>query len=148
MSDAVILDSGPLGMLCNPNRSPQTLAIRDWLAALLASGRRVIIPEIADYEVRREFLRNRSPLALSMLDGYGRRIEYLTIATETMRLAAELWATVRNAGVPTAHQHALDGDVILAAQALRLAIPVIVATGNSSHISRFVPAELWQNIVP
>ena len=54
MNDAVVLDSGPLGVLCNPNNHAQPVAIRAWVAALLAAGRRVIIPEIADYEVRRE----------------------------------------------------------------------------------------------
>ncbi|WP_020473149.1 PIN domain-containing protein [Zavarzinella formosa] len=148
MSDDVVLDSGPLGVLCNPNRSAQPLAIRTWLAAILASGRRVIIPEIADYEVRREFLRNQSQAALKNLDTFGKQIEYLPLTTAAMRLAAELWAQVRNAGLATAHQQALDGDVILAAQALTLGSPLIVATGNLSHISRFVPAGLWQNITP
>ncbi len=41
--------------------------------------------------------------------------------------------------------------VILASQALTLAVPsteIIVATSNVSHLSRFVPADLWTNIVP
>jgi len=65
-----------------------------------------------------------------------------------MRRAAELWALARGSGQPTASDHALDGDVILAAQALSLNTPVVVATGNPSHLTRFVPAELWSNITP
>jgi hypothetical protein len=43
----------------------------------------------------------------------------------------------------------LDADVVLAAQALTLgAAPVVIATSNVGHLSRFVPAELWQNITP
>lgn len=39
--------------------------------------------------------------------------------------------------------------VILAAQALTLGAPdVLVATTNIGHLFRFVPAELWQDIVP
>jgi hypothetical protein len=38
--------------------------------------------------------------------------------------------------------------VILAAQALSLGGPVVVATTNPAHLARFVPAEVWQNITP
>ena len=54
LSAAVLLDAGPLGLLSNPNNSPQPIACRAWLASLLAAGRQVVVPEITDYEVRRE----------------------------------------------------------------------------------------------
>jgi hypothetical protein len=39
--------------------------------------------------------------------------------------------------------------VILAAQVVNSGErDVIVATSNPSHIARFVPADLWQNITP
>jgi hypothetical protein len=39
--------------------------------------------------------------------------------------------------------------MILAAQALTLGAPAVdIATSNVGHLSRFVPAELWQNITP
>ena len=42
---------------------------------------------------------------------------------------------------------ALDGDVILAAQAATLdRARVIDATTNVRHLSRFVPAKLWADI--
>lgn len=44
---------------------------------------------------------------------------------------------------------ALDGDVILAAQALLVANEgneVIIATTNVGHLSRFVDAREWQDI--
>ncbi len=66
-----------------------------------------------------------------------------------MRKAAELWAQARQSGRQTAADPALDGDVILAAQALTLGLPqVVIATTNVGHLGRFVPAELWQNIIP
>ena len=58
---------------------------------------------------------------------------------------------MRNAGTPTAGVDALDGDVILAAQALSLGVAtqdLVVATTNVAHLSLFVPADLWTNIVP
>ena len=39
--------------------------------------------------------------------------------------------------------------MILAAQALTLGAPaVVVATTNVGHLTRFVSAELWQNVHP
>jgi hypothetical protein len=38
---------------------------------------------------------------------------------------------------------------LLAAQALTLGVPdLVIPTTNVGHLSRFVPAEFWQNIVP
>jgi hypothetical protein len=39
-------------------------------------------------------------------------LEYLPLDTAAMRHAAELWAPSRQYGIPTAHEHALDGDSI------------------------------------
>ena len=78
-------------------------------------------------------------------------LRYLPITTGVMLNAADLWAQVRNAGIATADIHALDGDVIVAAQALSLALApseFVVATQNVKHLSRFVPANLWTNITP
>ena len=148
MSAAVVLDSTPLGVLCHPRDPSHVLACRQWVADLVAVGRRVIVPEIADYEIRRELIRRGSTVALANLEACGLQLEYLSLTTTAMRRAAELWALARNTGQPTAPDPALDADVILAAQALCLNVPVIVATGNPAHLSRFVPAELWPNITP
>lgn len=148
MSAAVVLDSTPLGILCHPHNPPHVMACRQWVTDLLAVGRRVIVPEIADYEVRRELIRIGSTVALTNLDSWGSQLEYLPLTTAVMRQAAELWAQARNTGQPTAPNPALAGDVILAAQALSLNVPVMVATGNTAHLARFVPAELWSNITP
>jgi predicted nucleic acid-binding protein len=145
---AVVLNSTPLGILSHPRTPPHVLACRQWVADLLAAGRRVIVPEIADYEVRRELIRLGGTVALANLDNYGSQLEYLPLTTSAMRRAAELWAQARRTGHPTAPDPALDGDVILAAQALTLNIAVVVATGNPAHLSRYVPAELWSNLTP
>ncbi len=75
-----------------------------------------------------------------------------------MLRAAELWADVRKEGKPTADNKALDGDVILAAQAIILQDEmllesdlaqdkVIIATGNKKHLSiLFASTENWQEI--
>jgi predicted nucleic acid-binding protein len=148
MSDAVVLDATPLGILCHPRNPPHVMACRQWANAFVLAGRRVLVPEIADYEVRRELIRNNSSIALSNLDQLGTQLEYLPLTTAAMRLAAQLWAQARSAGQPTAPDPSIDADVILAAQAITLNAPVIVATGNPAHLRRFVAAELWSNIVP
>jgi hypothetical protein len=86
--------------------------------------------------------------ALVMLNTLPGQVQYLPLTTAIMQRAAELWAAARNTGQATAPDHALDADVILAAQALSLSVPVIVATDNPAHLSRYVPADLWQNITP
>jgi predicted nucleic acid-binding protein len=76
-------------------------------------------------------------------------VDYLPLTTQAMRRAAELWALVRQQGRPTASDKAIDGDVILAAQALTIgSSSVVVATTNVGHLSRLVAAELWQSIQP
>jgi hypothetical protein len=57
---------------------------------------------------------------------------------------------MRRQGQPTADPHALDADVILAAQAQLTAAPddtIVVATTNVGHLERLVPAQRWDEIV-
>jgi hypothetical protein len=68
-----------------------------------------------------------------------------------MLQAAEFWAQARRQGRPTTVDAALDGDVILSAQAVVLAQqgdPVDIATTNVGHRSRFAVAQRWQDIQP
>jgi len=48
-----MLDTGPLGKIAHPRVDPAIVA---WLESLLRDSVEVIIPEIADYELRRELL--------------------------------------------------------------------------------------------
>jgi predicted nucleic acid-binding protein len=132
-----------------PRSLPQSLACAQWLQALVASGVQVILPEISDYEVRRELLRAQKVKGIERLDALAGLVQYLPLSTTAIRQAAVLWAKARQQGQPTAGDKALDGDVILAGQAITLDVQTWwVATTNVGHLSRFVPAELWQNIEP
>jgi predicted nucleic acid-binding protein len=150
MSRAVLLDSGPLGLLTSPpGKKGDAAACAQWLASLLVVGVRVIVPEIADYELRRELLRARKVKSVARLDALAAATEYLPLTTAAMRRAAELWAQARQLGQPTASDKTIDADMILAAQALTLGTPnLVIATTNVGHLARFVPAERWQNILP
>ena len=147
MSRVVLLDSGPLGLVTNPGGSKQTAACGRWLQKIVVDGARVMVPEIADYEVRRELIRARRTGGIARLDALITQVDYLALTTRAMRQAAMFQAEARQQGQPTAVDPALDGDVILAAQAATLELTdVVVATTNVRHLSRFVPAALWFDI--
>lgn len=149
MSRVIVLDTGPLGLVTNPKLSAESTACAQWLQAHITVGNRVIIPEIADYEIRRELLRANKTKGIARLDDLAKLLEYLPITTTAMRQAAQLWAQARQQGQPTAGDKTIDGDMILVAQAMTLAIPdVVIATTNVGHLSKFIAAELWQNITP
>jgi hypothetical protein len=66
-----------------------------------------------------------------------------------MRPAAKLWAQARQQGQPTAGDKTIDGDMVLVAQAITMGErDIVIATTNVGHLSRFITAELWQNIDP
>ncbi len=145
----VLLDAGPLSLVTHP-RPERNREAALWLGGLLEAGVLVQVPEVSDYEVRRELLRSGKTGSIVRLDRLAEEIGYLPITTEAMRLAARFWADARNRGQPAASDESLDADVILAAQA-RLAEDegantVEVATTNPRHLSRFVDAKDWQDI--
>jgi predicted nucleic acid-binding protein len=144
MPEIVLLDAGPLGMVSHPRPADD---IVEWLAVLLGSSKTVLVPEIADYEVRRELLRAGKTRGLRRLDQLKVALGYVPITTEAMLKAAEFWAAARRLGRPTSHEKTLDADVILAGRAATFSQEeVVVATTNPRHIARFVPAEHWQKI--
>lgn len=148
MSRIILLDAGPLGLLSQPRPTPTSQACRQWAANLTTVGAHLHIAEIADYEVRRELLRARKRRGIEQLKAdFG----YVAITRATMLQAAAYWAQLRQQGMPTAPDLALDGDVILAAQAALLigfGHDVVIATTNVGHLARLVPAEEWQKVAP
>ena len=148
MNRSVVLDTSILGMVTHPRANTE---IAQWLKSLLENGTTVCVPEIVDYELRRELLRADKPESVRRLDELEKRLKYLPISTTAMLKAAEFWAKARNEGIPTADDTALDGDVILAAQAVDHQVSsavkeIVVATSNVGHLSRFVPASRWEDI--
>lgn len=136
-SRVILLDTHPLSKVTHPKIEPK---VQQWVKFLRDSKTELRIPEIADYELRRELIREGKKKSLERLDALSQMF-VIPITPETMRKAAELWAWIRNQGKPTASNDSLDGDVILAAQAilqLKSFDEVIVVTTNVKHISRFV----------
>jgi predicted nucleic acid-binding protein len=151
VSLVIALDAGPLGLLTHHKDNQEAEFCRQWLAGQIMAGSQVVVPAIADYEVRRELLRAGKTRGISRLDEFLRASpeRYLPPTAETFHKAAELWAAVRKEGLPTAHPDALDADVLLAAQLLTskfAAETLVVATTNPKHIARFLDAREWQSI--
>jgi hypothetical protein len=146
----IFLDSGPLGLACKGQNNVKAVRCRTWIAGLRAKGFYVIVPEITDYETRREFVRIPRPDWLAQLDAIS-ATSFLPITRAAMLKAAEFWALLRNASIGTADPKELDCDAILAAQAITAAQPgdtVIIATENIGHLSRFpgIVAQSWEYI--
>lgn len=149
MKSLYLLDAGPLGMISNPKAKSEAWDCNIWLEEVLLTGFIVGIPEIADYEIRRDLIRTNKLNSISRLNILKEKLLYFPITTMVMLKAAEFWAHCRNQGKPTAPAEALDCDVIIAAQARILdetGYDVTVVTTNTRHISQFVKASIWQNL--
>lgn len=111
-----------------------------------------MVPAISYYEALREMELRQATGQIARFKAFCLRPRrFLPLATEDLETAAQLWGQARRAGQPTADPQALDCDVILAAQALSLGVAapgLIVATTNPAHLSRYVAADLWTNILP
>ena len=93
-------------------------------------------------------LRANKVKGLARLDEWIDSLEYLPITTESMRQAAVFWAEARQKGQPTASDKTIDADMILVAQVFVMdAQNKVIATTNVGHLSRFVAADIWQNIL-
>jgi predicted nucleic acid-binding protein len=139
------LDAGPLWLACRHPRIPGAIEINLKLT-LWQEHDTVVLPEIADYEVRRELIRRGDVRAVQRLDNLRAKLVYLPLNTEAIRRAADLWAQARGRGQQTAGDEALDADVILAAQALEytgLGDEPVVITDNNRHLGRFVKTSSW-----
>lgn len=153
MTWVVFLDTGVLGYVTHPNANEESNRCTTWLKELLNHGAQVCIPEVCDYELRREYLR-RAPndkgaqQALEKLEALKSVLDYIPIRTDIMIHAAELWAKTRNNHRPTADLKELDVDVILASQAHLTAAgsKLTIATTNVGHLSLFADARAYTDI--
>ena len=141
MNRNIILDTGPLGKVAHPRPNAE---VATWLRKIVASGALVIIPEIADYELRRNMLLEGMTSSLKRLDELKGLLRYMPLTTGIMMKAAEFWAVARKRGKPRAAPDALDGDAILAAQAHEAG--AVIATENVGHFLWFVQAKHWREI--
>jgi predicted nucleic acid-binding protein len=115
---------------------------------VIASGRRVVIPEITDYEVRRLLLKRGASAQVRQLDELGDEFYYSPLNTELMREAAHVWAEAENSGHRFGHPKTLNADAILVAQTQAMGEDVTVITKNVRHLAPFVEAVWWTHFAP
>ncbi|VXD23108.1 PIN domain-containing protein [Planktothrix serta PCC 8927] len=156
MSKVILLDSGPLGTIVHPKYKHEKreyhVEIREWLEYLNQNDFELRIPEIIDYELRRNLLLENLNKSIDRLD----LLQNLLIPLErkTMLKAAQLWAEIRKQGKGGSHPKSLDGDAILVAQAIGqkdFFEQVIIVTTDLKDLSRFpnhgISIYEWPNIL-
>ncbi len=149
------MDSFPLSTVGKRSSNPPSVTdlCRKWIGNCLGSGFQIRVPAIVYYETLRELERLDASDQIKRVKVFcfSDSDRFIPLETSHLELAAKLWSQSRKIGKPTSDPHALDGDVILAAQALSMELSpldYVVATTNPSHLSQFVPCELWENIKP
>ena len=150
----ILLDSGILGQLTSPNLDWDTDPLKKWFDISLIRTN-VVSSKICDYEIRRGLLlaqkQGLTAEGLSLLDDLCKFVEFLPVTETILDLAADIWATARMAGQPTAGERNLDADMIICAtwQDLATRYPgqeVVIATTNVRHLSRFATAVRWKDL--
>jgi predicted nucleic acid-binding protein len=138
----LLLDTAVVGEICHPRKYDD---VRAWFARA-AAAHEMLLSEVADYELRRELrrelLRIDSRRSLDRLDELTREIRYIPVTTATWRATAR--ALQRKAGRVTAAEGGLDGDVLIAAQAL--AEDAVIVTPNTRHFDSMIRAVTWQKV--
>ncbi|YAF97653.1 MAG: type II toxin-antitoxin system VapC family toxin [Nodularia sp. CChRGM 3473] len=152
----VLIDSGVLGILVNPNKVGETSDCEQWLYSLLSQGVYICSSDLCDYEVRRSLIletKHKPHLqSLENLNDLREIIDFLPVSSSLLIQASSLWASARSQGIPTADNKSLDIDIIICSQwqELKQEFPgryVVIATTNVKHLSRFAEAHTWRNVM-
>lgn len=162
----VILDTGIIGIITNPNNSPETIECENWLYGLFSRGARIISSDICDYEIRRGLelacinINNKSPYisllankrgGIEKLDELRNILEFLPVSFSLLERASYLWGKSRSISQPLSSNSVLDVDIILCAQWEILSEEnpgreIIIATKNVRDLGRYANADIFENI--
>src|SRR5207302_8521664 len=150
----IVLDTFPTTSVAKrPGRTPsRSDQCHEWIEKCEDAGHTILVPAISYYEALREFERRQATSQIGRLRAFCLLPTcFIPLTTAHLETAAQLWRHARRGGRPTAANAELDGDVILAAQALSLGVAapdLTIATTNVSHLAHFVPCDDWANIAP
>ncbi|MBI4748412.1 MAG: nucleic acid-binding protein [Acidobacteria bacterium] len=149
MNRYVLFDTSILSEVTNPKQTDLRVKMSEWVQSLVLNQITIVVPEICDYELRRELIRGNKTNGIKRLDEFIGYHLYLPINSKVMKKAAQYWADARKQGKQTTDDCKLDADMILCAQANSLAgqgYNVEVATENLRHLTLFVVAKKWDQI--
>jgi predicted nucleic acid-binding protein len=140
-------------LACLTSQNSDVITLKRWLRLWhVEENVDVILPEIIDYELRRELLLQGFGDSVRLLDQLRKDLTYVWFRDGVLDRAAGLWADLRRRGLPTADDRRLDVNVILAAQALDYVgagDDLIIATDNPGHLNRLgVKTCDWQAYWP
>lgn len=143
-----LLDSNIISKLLHP-KHPENKEIGDWFLRFLnENDKKIYLPEIVAYEVRRGLwvkkLKDSKSKSLERFESFSKLLNYLPVNTNVFKIAEELWAKARVNGYPTASNDSLDADVLLAAQAIEIKDSVI--TENVKHLKKYVSTYHWKDL--
>ncbi len=144
----IVLDTGVISLATHPVETTNR-ECNEWIRSKLDNNVDIAIPEIADYELRRELVRADKKISIDRLDKLSKVFKYLPINTQAMHLAANYWAETRNMHRPTTGPKDIDADMILIAQAKQLETDysqVVIATDNIQDFVYFIEARSWIDI--
>lgn len=144
----IVLDAGPLSAILYAKRGS---AIETWYNDHLAAGTKFVIPEVADYEVRRLLVKRKAVARIARLDELIKTVYYHPISTSVMHHAADAWAACRLRGQPFTVDDRFDGDAVFVGHVRVLeaaGTQVLVATHDVADLSPWVDAYEWQDIEP
>ena len=134
----LLLDTNTLTELCHPHRG---LRVRRWFEAMHVRHT-VFLSGVAEYELRRELVRNHSVRALDALENLAERLPYVPMDRPMWKCAAVVWADqVAKGRMPA---QGISGDTLLAAQAL--VVRAVVITENLKHFEGIVLAMSWTDV--
>lgn len=141
----LVIDTNILSKLCYPKPDANKPVIEKFKEISLSGNYKIFIPEICVYELKRGLLLNKykakepGEKALNRLENLITNIEIVKLESADLNIAAQLWADSRAKGLSTAGDEALDADVILAAQAIKMNAAVV--TENVKHLARYTSAK-------
>ena len=133
----VVLDSLPLAELCRKKIKNE---VGDLLLFLRNRKITLRVAEITEYELRRELLRSERYRSNNRLNKFYLTKRVIPIDRLALIKASEIWAELRNSGMPTAGNVRIDIDTIMVAQSLTLKKDfeeVIFLTSDPEDISIF-----------
>ena len=92
MSRVIFLDTGPLGIITNPKKPIVTLNMLQWAAAHIRARNRIMVPAIADYEIRRELIRLGKQTGIISLNAWNSlpSDRYVPLTDSALQLASTL----------------------------------------------------------